>query len=485
MELSNKKWSDDYFNQQRKEILASWPTGQGVDLQDAVAYHKSMPAMKNAANKTLYAREKGITYTMPSLGSDTLDNHRNLLLHMQNHGEGDILTSYIDSLTRNIRFPMAAEALKKAEQTGKAVLNGFPFAIHGVQTTRKVMDVLNVPVMMFGPTPDARLTHEIGLAGGHTGYSGGPMISFWNYTKDVPVETVLHNFQYVNRLMGWYEEQGVPILYAVSGAMPSVSPPSLMIVPEIIEVLIAAGQGVKHIQLNNWLQGHVAQDIAYIQTLKKLADEYLKKFGFNDVETITYSVSPTGRFPVDKDQVYSLISFFTMIGVLGGVQVVGSRTVDEAHHIPTKEGSATSFRNVRMFLNMLRPQGLDIGQNKAVQEEVTYLEKEVRIILDKVLEMGDGDVFLGTKLAVESGILDQPYSTSQRVKGKVLGVKDASGAARFFDHGNLPLNRELIEYHREKRQEREVQLGSIIGYDTIIKDMTAISDGSILPKIPG
>lgn len=480
MEISNSKWSDTYFREQRDKVLAMWPTGSEVELGDAVAYHRQMPPAKNAALKVLKAREENLTYLCPSSGSDTINNHRELLIHLQNEGEADILTSYIDSFTRNCRFEMAQEGLKKAEASGRPVLNGFPVVVHGVGGTREVINALDNPVLLFGPTPDARLTHEIGLAGGHTGYSGGPMISFWNYTKDVPVENIIHNFQYINRLMGFYEEQGIPMLYCVSGAMPSISPPSLMIVPEIIEVLIAAAQGVKHIQLNNWLQGHLAQDLAYILTFKQLADEYLEKSGFSDVETTTYSVSPTGRFPTAHDRVYALISYFTMTGILGGVQVCGSRTIDEAHHIPTKEGSAHSFRNARMFLNMLCPQHMNILENKDVKAEQNIMEKEVRAVLDKVFELGDGDVVKGTVIAVDRGILDQPYATSQRVRGKVLGVKDSTGAARFYDAGDLPFDREILEFHEEKIRERETALNQKISYDTIISDLTVISEGRII-----
>ncbi|MCG8454171.1 MAG: methylaspartate mutase subunit E [Spirochaetales bacterium] len=479
--ISNQRWSDAEFDAARQEVLSSWPTGAQVNLEEAVAYHAAMPPMKNAARRALAAKNQGETLLCPSLGSDTVANHTALLQHMEKEGEADILTSYIDSFTRNCLFERAQEGLAKAQESGRPVLNGFPFAIHGVEKTRQVINAIHRPVMMFGPSPDARLTHEIGLAGGHTGYSGGPLISFWNYTKDVPVAQLLRNFQYVNRLMGRYEEMGVPILYAVSGAMPSISPPSLMIAPEIIEVLIAAAQGVKHIQLNNWLQGHLIQDLAGIRVFRKLAREYLDAAGHTDVQTVTYSVSPTGRFPTSQEQVYALISYFTMIGSMGNVQICGSRTIDEAHHIPTPEGSAKSFRNARMFLSMMGPQGASAPEGATLETECAMVEKEVRAILDAVLELGKGDIAQGTVLAVESGILDQPYSTSQQVAGRVLGVKDATGAARFYDFGNLPLDEEIKAFHREKIAEREALLGHKTGYDTIVADLTAIADGAILP----
>lgn len=85
------------------------------------------------------------------------------------------------------------------------------------------------------------------------------------------------------------------------------------------------------------------------------------------------------------------------------------------------------------------------------------------------------------KIGVELGVLDQPYSTSQRVLSKVLGVKDATGAARFYDFGNLPFDDEIKNFHRCKITEREKILGKKIDYDIVVKDLTAVSDGAILP----
>jgi methylaspartate mutase epsilon subunit len=133
-----------------------------------------------------------------------------------------------------------------------------------------------------------------------------------------------------------------------------------------------------------------------------------------------------------------------------------------------------------MMAGMLQAQGLNILDNEAVKAESYMMEKEVRAILEKVFEIGEGDVVVGTKRAIEIGVLDQPYATTQLVKGKVMGVKDSEGAARFFDFGELPFDREIMDYHKEKIRERESRIRKQVGYETIINDMMAISNGAIV-----
>lgn len=482
MGIRNKKLSEEEFSKQRKDVLAMWPTGSDINLNEAVEYHKSMPPGKNGALKVLAAKSAHRTELFCSSGTDTITAHIELLKYCRNVGGVDYASSYIDSFTRTGRFEMAEKGLKEAQKTGRQVLNGFPFVCHGVGGTRQIIEAVEMPVFVWGPAVDLRLVMEVGLAGGHTGYSGGPLISFWNYAKNVPLEKVIGSYQYVNRLMGYYEDMGVPILYGVSGAMPTVTPPSLMTASKIIETLIAAEQGCKHIMLNNWAQGNLAQDIGSILTHSKLTNEYLRRFGYHDVETVTFSVDPTGRYPVDEPKVYSLISYFAMIGVLAGVQMMGVRTVDEAKHVPTKESISASHQCARMMINMLKDQKNELITSEAVKAEAWMEELETRAILDRVIEMGQGDVVVGAVRAVEAGVLDQSYATTQFVKGHVMGVKDAHGAARYLDHGGLPFTREIVEFHRDRIAERERRINRKVDYDALVNDITAISKGSLLPK---
>jgi methylaspartate mutase epsilon subunit len=64
-------------------------------------------------------------------------------------------------------------------------------------------------------------------------------------------------------------------------------------------------------------------------------------------------------------------------------------------------------------------------------------------------------------------------------KGKVVVVRDAENAVRYLDTGDMPLPKEVKEYHREKLAEREKKQGQEINFNMVVKDLQF---ASILPK---
>ena len=75
IDIKNKKWSDDEFYKVRKEILATWETGKEVDLDEAIAYHKSLPEHKIFSNKLNKAKKEGVTLVQPRAGVGLIENH--------------------------------------------------------------------------------------------------------------------------------------------------------------------------------------------------------------------------------------------------------------------------------------------------------------------------------------------------------------------------------------------------------------------------
>jgi methylaspartate mutase epsilon subunit len=483
MIVKNQRLTDEEFSKERKEVLNMWPTGKDVDIDEAIAYHRSMPRNKNFVYKLNDARKKGEMLLVSDMGYTTIEQEIELLRYIQDEGHPDFLGHHVDSLTRNLRFKQAEEEVRKSEMTKQNLLNGFPVVIHGVAGNRKVTEAVNLPVRLRFVSPTGRLTTEIALAGGNTSAEGHPLLCFMNYTKDESPETVIREFQYISRLIGLYEEKGVPILVHVVGGnhLSSMTPPSLQLALAIADLLMLPEQGVKHPYIGMASGGNLAQDVAYALTVPKLGHEYLRKLGYDDVELLTGGSEIPGRYPLDHAQSFAEVLWSPIVSVLANVDLCHIKTIDEADTIPTKENNAFSLRGARMMMNMLKDQKFDVTGNKDVIAEREMIEQETRAILDRLLDLGDGDPVAGTVKAIEFGVLDHPVSNSKYVQGKVMGVRDATGAARYLECGNLPFSKEIIEFHKEKIAEREKTLGKEVDFDTVIADFLSISTGSLLP----
>ena len=103
------------------------------------------------------------------------------------------------------------------------------------------------------------------------------------------------------------------------------------------------------------------------------------------------------------------------------------------------------------------------------------LEKEVRATVDKVIELGDGDLAVGMVRGVDAGVLDTFFSPWKPLKQEVVVVRDNEGAARYLKHGDIPLPVEVVEYHREKIAEREKADSTVADVKMLIGDVTRVS----------
>lgn len=479
MQTRNKRLSDDEFFAEREKVLTTWPTGQHVDLDEAIEYHRGIPANRVYASVLDRARKTGTPLNYTYNGTPVLEWQIDLIRHLRTEGGAGLLTTHVDSFTRNQMFDKAASALKESQTAGKALLNGFPIPIQGVEACRKLVESVDTAIMISGTTCDWRFTQEVGLAGGHTASTGDPFFPFFCYSKTTPLETSIRNWQYVYRLRGLYEEKGCPIVSKPDGTECALCPPSLEDALRIISYLIAAEQGCKHFICNMVAGCNLAQDVAEALTLPKLAREYLDRFGYTDTVLYGGIQSWNGRYPSDRSAAYIVCLTAPIVALLGKLQASCLFTIDEAHEIPTREGHTATLKCANMLVNMLKDQKFDIA-NDQVRIEAEMNELEVRAILEKVLELGDGDVAVGAVRAVNAGVLDTPFSTSRYATRQVLGVRDAEGAGRYLDTGNLPLPKYVQDYHREKIRERARKQGSEVSYNTVVKDILSISEGYLV-----
>ncbi|HOC06254.1 MAG TPA: methylaspartate mutase subunit E [Bacillota bacterium] len=482
MNVANRRWTDDELFAMREEVLQTWPTGSEVDLQDAVAYHKAMADTKRFSKVLASAISSGQTLVQPRAGVPLVENHIELLRYLEQAG-ADCLPTTIDSYTRQNKYAEAQKGIEESKATGRSMLNGFPAVNHGVGACRKIIESVSVPVQLRHGTPDARLLSEIALAGGYTDIEGGGISYNIPYAKDVSLETTIRDWQYVDRLVGWYNEQGVEINREPFGPLTgTMVPPSVSHAIAIVEALLAAEQGVKFLTLGYGQCGNFAQDIAAILSLKELAREYLEKDGY-DVMISTVFHQWMGGFPQDEAKSFGVIGLGAAVAALSGATKIITKTPHEAHGIPTKEANAQGIMASKQIINMLK--GQPVPFTPEVQAEKEIIAAETRCILDTVRTMGEGDWAAGTVRAFAAGVLDVPFAPSRYNAGRLLPARDSQGAVRLLDVGNLPFTQEIRDFHRSKLEERGRMEGRNPGFQMVIDDIYAIGKGMLVGKSQG
>ena len=480
MDIQNKKIPEGEFMEMRKEVLTQWPTGRDVDLEEAAAYHKSLPANKIFTAKLNDAKEKGNTLIQPRAGVPVIDEHIKLLKYLQDNGEADLLPTTIDSYTRQNRYEEADNGINESMRLGRAMLNGFPAVNHGVFGCRQIIEAIDVPVQVRHGTPDARLLTEICYAGGFTSYEGGGISYNLPYCKNVRIEKTIADWQYVDRLTGLYEEMGVPINREPYGPLTgTLVPPCISHAVAVIEALLAAEQGVKNVTVGYGQCGNLVQDVAAIRSLEELTKEYLHKFGYDDVTVTTVLHQWMGGFPADEAKAFGVISMGSVSAALSGATKVIVKTPHEAVGIPTMEANAEGLRATKQVINMLRDQVLSGAE---VDAEKEIIRAETVCILEKCLELGMGDIALGVCRGVESGALDVPFAPCRANAGLMLPARDNNGAVRILNTGNLPFTQDIKDFHREKLEERARAEKRQVNFQMVIDDVYAIGKGWLVGR---
>ncbi len=466
---SNAKIDFADFQRQREEVFRTQLNQEPYDLDECTTW-----AAKNAERGSMSAaladaKAHGSTVVVPRAGVATIEGQRELMQQLDQAGAG-VLPITIDSLTRELQFPEAARRLAQSSRE-HSLLNGFPIVAHGVEATRELITSFDKPVIIRANAVDLRIVAETGLASGGSSFVSGPMYATLEYSKHVSLKDSIPKWQYVFRVLGHYTENGVPagddaVGFAQSG---TCSVPSLMLVGTVLDALIMAGQGIKHIMPYAMLQGNIAQDVACCMASETLTQQYLQRLGFHDVNTYVASSDWNGAFPHRTPDAYGLIATNIVAAAIAKAPLNYVKTIEEGVGVPTAAANAASIRITRYLFRLIALQA-DSLISPDVQFEYDLTLLQARAVLDAVLDVGDGDPVQGAIRALELGILDIPFSPNMHVKGNVLPVRDAAGAVRFLDHGNLPIPAEALRLEAERLALRQGD-GPALSYQDMIDDL--------------
>ncbi len=482
MDLRNKRIPEDEFLRIRKEVLNSWVTGNDpqLDLEEAVKYLKSVPEHKNFAIKLNKAKERGLTLIQPRAGVPVLESHIKLLQYLQESG-ADFLPSTIDSYTRQNRYVEAQKGLEESVSRNRALLNGFPAVNHGVTNCKQVLEAVDVPIEARHGTPDARLLSEIIHAAGWTSNEGGGISYNIPYAKSVPLEVSIKNWQYCDRLVGYYEERGIRINREPFGPLTgTLVPPSISNTVMIIEALLAAEQGVKNITVGYGMGGNLVQDVAAINSLYDQTIEYLNKFGYTGMEISTVFHQWMGGFPQDEAEALALISYSSTVAALSKATKLISKSPHESVGIPTMEANGLGVKASKFIVNMLKDQNM--AESYALKEEIAQIKKEVHCLMDVIYKAGDGDWAVGIVSAFRQGLIDVPFAPSKCNAGKILPARDNDGMIRILEFGNLGFTDEIKEFHHKKIEQRAKLENREISFQLTVDDVYSVSKGKLIGR---
>jgi methylaspartate mutase epsilon subunit len=482
--LKNKRLDEKEFLKMRDAVLALWPTGREVDLDEAIEYHRNLPDSKNWHKVGLKLRNEGRTAIFPRAGTGLLEDQISLSRKLE-QSRVPFIPVTTDSYTRQLEFEKVDGLLAEMRKTGRNLLNGYPIINYGVKQTRKIIE--SVQEGAFNPRLSLKsypLATEISFAAGMTGIAASSFISWAAYEKDATLEQSMATNQYVHRLIGYYADRGVIISTDNHGwILTGLQPMTVNLATTIVDAIMVAEQGGKSITSVVHLMGNMAQDLAWMRVTPKLMREYLDKLGYNDVSIPAVFAQHTPLFPMPQGMggAFAFPNYTAVVAALGKAEAVSVRTIDEALGIPTEESHALSYESTNWLLNVIRAQNFEF-KSAEVDVEAAMAEMEIRAIMDKLLEIGDGDVVVGCLKGVEEGIIDSCFSPNRQVKDKVIGIKDGKGAIRYLDCGNLPFPEEVKKFHREKIAERAKAEGRQMDYDVIVQDFWAFSKGQLTGK---
>jgi len=450
----NTKISEEAFFAERQKVVSEWPTGKLIDLDEAVEYQKKLPENKIYVNILREAKRTGRVGLSPRTGLGIVDRQINLMKALEGYVSGAAI--HTDSFTRWHQFEKVEKIIEQMERTNKNLLNGYATVNYGVPKFRKIVESVNMPVRISSGTHDPRIINETGVAGGATASIVHMFPRAFAFPNDkVTLESYCTNSQYLYRHAGWYCDHGVELLVTITGAnAATLMLPSLSLALMLVEVLAAVKQGAKHIEIGYYLMGALHQDVAALRMMPRMCRRYLDRFGYQDAEVFTYEGLWAGPFPEDPSAALGLLCHAAVTAALAGVNEIWMKTPAEVGTTPDIDDHLPSLRSTRQVLDMIGPYRLP---DEVLAQECSMIEKEVDCLFNNILELGEGDVVVGTYRAYQNGSMEWPYSHTKYTAGKVMLARDTFGAIRVLDPGNLPFSNEMLEYHREKLNEKKTK----------------------------
>lgn len=437
--------------EKHREQVVSQSWAQGLARDEARRHLSDLPPRRFPS---LAYAQKGRAPLIQPRGGVPLFEEQQHLTHLLDEAGADFIPLTIDSYTRHNQYDVATQLLLRSEEEEKHYLNGYPLITHGYRLTRDLCRDLDKPISLRHGTPDARLLVEVALASGIVEIEGGGICYCLPYSEGFPLDRSLLYWQYVDRVCAVHSTPQAPVHRESFGPLTATMvPPSIVVVVQILEALLAAEQGVISFAVSFAQTGSTTQDIATARVLRKLTRRYLDQFGFESVKTYLVFHQWMGQFPSDRTRAAALITASAQIAGMTGADKIVVKTTDEAFGVPDPAVNAEAVRNVRYVFERFRWEDPIISPS--IEREIDLIESEVESILSSIFDM-PGDAFWESIFrAFQLGIIDVPFSPHIDNANQLITIRDANGSIRIKRRGNVPISDEDAKREQELLASRE------------------------------
>ncbi|HKM39232.1 MAG TPA: hypothetical protein VJ036_03080 [bacterium] len=303
-------------------------------------------------------------------------------------------------------------------------------------------------------------------------WQGGPLAEYATASQVGTWPDYVSRYANVDRLAYNYTKAGIPIRREVCGLNTSTMvPPGLLIAAIVLEARLVREQGAEDISVAYRPNGHLLQDVAALRALAVLT---------RDLSATITCLPWAGGALLGGRNLNTIAAWTAITSSLGASRRCEIGAVDE--------GRLLSADRIISLMDLA--QGmicLANDQRKAItaaaHDEEELLQIEATAIINRVLELGKGEVVAGIKIALAQGSLDFPLVSAGICQGQVLSARDATGALRFLDSGALPLPAEVKQKHTQLLEERARSEGRGLGTSLVIDDVYAFSKGNLVGTI--
>jgi methylaspartate mutase epsilon subunit len=434
---------------QRRHVLAH-PLARGIAHEEVARHFAALPLGRFPS--VAYSRRGRAPLIQPRGGVPLFEAQLNLTRALSEAG-ADFIPLTIDSYTRQNQYETAAQLLRRSEEEDKSYLNGYPLVCHGYEVTRQLYEGLDKPVSLRHGTPDARLLVEVALASGIAEIEGGGLCYCLPYSEGFPLDRCLLYWQYVDRLCAEYSTAERPIHRESFGPLSAtLVPPAIAIAIEIIEMLLAAEQGVTSFAVSFGQTGSFNQDVATARVLRRLAREIADEFGFERLMLRLVYHQWMGQFPMQRERAAALIATSALTAGLIDVDKIVVKTVDEAFGVPRPEANAEAVETVRYVLKTFSVPGS--LESADIDAEDALLDSEARSILRTIFALSGDAFWESVYRAFQLGYLEVPFSPHSDNANRLLSMRDSNQSIRIVNPGSVPISAPDLERERLLLQSR-------------------------------